>query len=565
MNQNSALRILFLESNRRDAELVAERLKTEGITGELMVVTDRAAFEMALAERVDLILANVTVPCFNALDGLTLAHEQHPEVPFLFVSGAVGDDPLIELLTPSATDYVLKTRIKHLGPAVRRALDEAHARAERNRVVAELKENEARLQATFEYAAVGKAHLSPDGRWLRINHRLGQMLGCEPATLIGQPWLVQIDPADQPMLGARWQQLLSGASFETELRLYGPARSLIWCHLALWAGCSRMGAVQYLSATFVDISERKRSEEALRQSEQRLRLAEQIGRIGTFDWDIATDTVHWSAEVAALYGLPVQMFESSINTWHELIYPEDRTALEQRVEQALETSRFEAEWRVLWPDGSVHWLAGRAVVEQDEAGQPCKMLGVNIDITERKQAEEQQRRAAQHDPLTGLHNRALFYESATHLLPGMRRAGHMAAVLFIDLDRFKPINDGYGHAVGDQVLKEVARRLSAGVRQLDLVGRIGGDEFVVVLSQIHSGDDAAHVATHILERLNQPYRTDVGELQVTPSIGISLFPADGDSVDELIKNADKAMYTVKQNGKNNVQFYSSNLDAPTRW
>lgn len=297
----------------------------------------------------------------------------------------------------------------------------------------------------------------------------------------------------------------------------------------------------------------------LLDNEQKLRVSQQIGHTGTFEWNIATGEMQWSAEIAVLYGFPPKAFKSPYDTWRESIHTEDRAALEQRVAEALSSGDFEAEWRVIWPDGAMHWLAGRAVVYQDESGRPQRMLGVNIDITERKAAEEAIRRVALHDPLTGLPNRVLLYEYADHLLPAIRRGHSHAAIFFVDLDRFKPINDTYGHEVGDFVLKEVAQRMTASLRSEDMVGRLGGDEFVAILAHIHGEDDAASIASHFLDILGKPYLTDGVALQVSPSIGISIFPRDGDAMDELIKQADVAMYAAKQSGHNNFRFFRNDL------
>ncbi|MBS1158558.1 MAG: hypothetical protein H6R15_977 [Proteobacteria bacterium] len=307
-----------------------------------------------------------------------------------------------------------------------------------------------------------------------------------------------------------------------------------------------------------DISARRAAEVALQESERRMHLAQQVARIGTFEWDVHRNAVRVSAELAALYGLPAETPGGldSYEAWCLRIHPADRPNVTQRLQKALASGQsFEAEWRVIWPDGSIHWLAGRAEIYRDEAGQPQRLLGVNIDIGDRKEAEEVIRRVAQHDPLTGLPNRALLYEFAEHLLPATRRSITQAAFLFVDLDRFKPINDTYGHDVGDNVLKEVAKRLSDCLRGEDLVGRLGGDEFVAVLAHIRGEEDAAKIAFHVLDRLGQPYLVDGLELHVSPSIGISLFPQDGSGVEELIRCADAAMYTAKQNGRNNVQFF----------
>ncbi len=167
---------------------------------------------------------------------------------------------------------------------------------------------------------------------------------------------------------------------------------------------------------------------------------------------------------------------------------------------------------------------------------------------------------AQHDALTGLPNRKLTLEFAEQLLASARRGGKRAGVLFIDMDRFKPINDTHGHEVGDAVLKEIARRLKACVRAEDTVGRLGGDEFVGVLSHVHDTSDAAQAARHIIDRLGQPYRINGLEVHTSPSIGIALYQDDGTDMEQLIRNADIAMYHAKEKGRNNFQFFTQELN-----
>ena len=167
---------------------------------------------------------------------------------------------------------------------------------------------------------------------------------------------------------------------------------------------------------------------------------------------------------------------------------------------------------------------------------------------------------AQHDALTGLPNRKLTLEFAEQLLASARRGGKRIGVLFIDMDRFKPINDTHGHEAGDAVLKEIARRLKACVRAEDTVGRLGGDEFVGVLSHVHDSSDAGQAARHIIDLLNQPYYIAGLEVDTSPSIGIALYPDDGADMEQLIRNADIAMYHAKEKGRNNFQFYTQQLN-----
>ncbi|MEO0317222.1 MAG: hypothetical protein RL404_899 [Pseudomonadota bacterium] len=192
-------------------------------------------------------------------------------------------------------------------------------------------------------------------------------------------------------------------------------------------------------------------------------------------------------------------------------------------------------------------------------------MGVSFvsDVTERKRAEEKLRHAAQHDPLTGLPNRALVYEIGAQLIGGARRHQHKLAVMFFDLDRFKPVNDTYGHRTGDLMLQEVAHRLKTSVRSSDLVGRLGGDEFVAVLTELHSDAHLESIASHLLKRLSEPYRIESLELHTSPSIGISLYTDDGNDIDLLIRRADAAMYHAKSRGRNNYQYFSDEIRSNT--
>ena len=197
----------------------------------------------------------------------------------------------------------------------------------------------------------------------------------------------------------------------------------------------------------------------------------------------------------------------------------------------------------------------------DEQGVVRFICRISLDITDRKLAEQRAIEAALHDPLTGLPNRTLAFEYGNHLIASTRRGRKGGALLFVDIDRFKPINDLHGHATGDRVLQEVARRLKVCTRKEDLVARLGGDEFVILLSQLPATEyRGVAVAQHLLEALARPFRIGSLELQVTPSIGISWYPEHGDNLDSLIRAADLAMYQAKQAGRSNVRTYTRDLE-----
>lgn len=234
-------------------------------------------------------------------------------------------------------------------------------------------------------------------------------------------------------------------------------------------------------------------------------------------------------------------------------------------EQAWETVRRDGHWQgeIQAPrkSGAPYpaWLS--LTVIRDHQGQSGNYLAILLDISERKKNEEQTRHLAEHDFLTDLPNRVLLRDRLSLALAAARRKLHMLAVLYLDLDHFKHINDSMGHHVGDLLLKEVARRLVRCVRGVDTVSRHGGDEFVILLAEVGGAEQAAHVAASVLQAVTQVYQLGEYELHVSASLGVAVFPGDGDSIDSLMQNADIAMYHAKNRGRDNFQFFNADMNA----
>jgi len=209
-------------------------------------------------------------------------------------------------------------------------------------------------------------------------------------------------------------------------------------------------------------------------------------------------------------------------------------------------------------DGTIYpkWLSITTVLDPDDNQKVTHYIAIFTDITERKKSEEEVRHIAFHDSLTQLPNRTLFYDRLERAIKDAQREKSKVALMFIDLDRFKIVNDTLGHHVGDLLLQEVAERLKDNIRSSDTVARLGGDEFVIILPDISRARDVSKVANKLLENLNQPIVIEENELYTTPSIGISLYPTDGLTVEALMQSADTAMYHVKEDGKNNYQYFT---------
>lgn len=373
-------------------------------------------------------------------------------------------------------------------------------------------------------------------------------------------WSAIIDPTDLERVRAGWQRMLSGtqALFQTELRLRRKQGDVRWMHLrtkAIAVGEER--AARTIVGILMDVTERHDLAERLEDTQAKLKLAMDIAAVGYWEKDLATGKVYYSPEWKRLLGYADHELTNERKEWISRLHPDDRNSVLAQLD-ALDpdaVSQHPVEFRLAHKAGGYRWIASRAVVSRDEEGVPVRLHGVHMDVTERKQIEQRIRRISQHDPLTGLPNRALIREFADPLLASVRRQGKLAAVLFIDMDRFKPINDTHGHEVGDEVLKEIALRLKDSVRETDLVGRYGGDEFLVVLADVASEFAVGNVAQTCLDRLSRPYRVRGLELHTSPSIGIGLFPRDGADTDALIRSADAAMYKAKEQGRNRFRFF----------
>jgi len=310
-----------------------------------------------------------------------------------------------------------------------------------------------------------------------------------------------------------------------------------------------------------DITVRKHAEAALRESEEQFRQL--AGNIPQVFW--ITDTTHRqtlyvSPAAEAMLGCPLEDILSNRRTLIRAVHEEDRLRVFAARRSAAQGG-YDETFRIVRPDGSIRWVHDRAFPVDDAEGNVYRIAGIAEDITDRKRAEERLMQMAHYDLLTSLPNRVLFYDRLKQALAQAKRNQWTMGVLFIDLDRFKNVNDTLGHTVGDQLLQQVSERLTSSVRAGDTVGRLGGDEFAIVLSDLNSGQDAHLVAQKIMAGLGEPFRLDGAEIFVTASIGITLYPDDSADQDALIKNADAAMYRAKEVGRNGYQFYTPEMNA----
>ena len=314
--------------------------------------------------------------------------------------------------------------------------------------------------------------------------------------------------------------------------------------------------------TIADLSQRKQAEAALRESESQLRLAMDAAQMAMWYWEADTDRFTYSEGLNVLFGRPSESPHIDYRVLQQRLHAEDRDHFAATFRHAIKNGGdFQVDYRVVWPDGSVHWVANRAQVHRGPNGRAQRVIGVAMNITERKMAEQRVAHMAHHDALTGLPNRVLLRDRIQQAIAQAHRAGTQLAVLFLDLDRFKTINDSLGHQLGDRLLQSVASRILVCVREGDTVSRVGGDEFVIVVPGIANSTDASSVATKILEVLASAFHLHGHDLHVAASIGISLYPGDGDDAETLMRNADTAMYHAKDSGRANYQFFTQHMNV----
>ncbi|BBA32572.1 hypothetical protein sS8_0607 [Methylocaldum marinum] len=306
--------------------------------------------------------------------------------------------------------------------------------------------------------------------------------------------------------------------------------------------------------------ERKRTEVELRISEEK--LSSILGSIDNIVWSLSPttgETLYVNAAAEKVWGRPVAELMKNKDLWLESVHPEDRERMRNTLKELLERGSLTVEYRIRRPDGEIRWLEDRVKVIYDKSGKPVRLDGVASDITERKTYEASIEYLATHDALTHLPNRTLLADRLAQALAHAKRTDRPLALLFLDLDRFKDVNDSFGHALGDALLQSVAERLLASVREGDTVARQGGDEFLILLSDLERVEDIEVVAIKVLRSLAKPFLIDGRELFMSGSIGASVYPTDGEDMETLLKHADTAMYRTKEEGGSGFRLYAREM------
>ncbi len=434
-----------------------------------------------------------------------------------------------------------------------------HDVSERYMVQQALSREHELFEKTFNLSAVGMAHLSPSGKWTRVNHKLCDIVGYTADELMQLSFQGVTHPDDLGTDIVNIKRLLAKEIdiYRSEKRYVHKNGHVVWVAINVRVVWKDDGSPDFGVSVIEDIQSRKLAEQdASLAQKQYEALFEQMPE-GVLLIDTNMQVVAHNREAmhqlgyssSQMLALHVSDFEAN----------DDQAAIAARKVRIMHSGRDHFESRYRTAQGAV-FDVDVSVQLMELPGEVTVFQTLFRDISNQKQAARQIEHMAYHDQLTGLANRRLMHDRINQAISSaLRRQAHLA-VLFLDLDHFKLVNDSLGHPVGDEVLVQVAKRLQACVRADDTVARVGGDEFVLMLGDVLHAEGAAVLASKIITTLSEPMQIQGEELRVTPSIGISLCPQDGSDTDELLKNADAALYQAKKMGRANYQFFTQALN-----
>ncbi len=548
------LQLLMIEDSPGDAGLLLRELRRGGFEVQYTRVESAIDLTEALHKQSwDIVISDYHLPQFDAGAALPIVKLHDDNLPFIVVSGTVGEDTAVRMMKSGAHDYLLKDKLARLVPAVQRELSEARIRRERYAALAALEASEERYRRLVDHATDAIFLHDLDGKIIDVNEHACRSLGYSRLELL-QKYVddIVLRVLDAPSEHV-WRDLLPGVPMNISALQCRKDGSTFHSETRLMSFLSK-GQPMVL-AVARDVSERKRAEEQLRlsaevfeHSREAILITDRAGRIMSVNRAFMAMTGYANEDILG-------------RTMRYLSANRDEGNFFALVGESIrQTGHWQGEFRGRKKNGNTFpvWLS--IVLVKDENSQTRHYICVANDMSEFKHAEERIYYLAHYDVLTDLPNRVLLREWMSNILTAAQNDQDEAAILFVDVDRFKNVNDTLGHHTGDGVLAAMARRLKNCIGAADMVARMGGDEFVLVLTKT-GADRAADIAQRIVAALNEPLIVDHHRINVTGSIGISIFPHDGQNMDALVKNADAALYHAKTLGRNNYKFFTEQMNV----
>ncbi len=400
-----------------------------------------------------------------------------------------------------------------------------------------------------------------NNRMIFVNQSFFEVLGFSEADLQKGLYINEIlTPADAAKAKNKFSNLARGGKTESSefaaIKKDGTIFPALVSSVAIFDVEGNFSGIRSIA---VDITSRKKEEEKLRELEERWEFALEGSGDGVWDWNFEASEVYYSKILKELLGFDEAEFKNKFSQFKERIHPDDMENVMENINRHLraETPYYTAEYRIRKKDRTYMWALDRGkVIRWDGTGKPLRMIGTFTDISVRKKLEEEIKKMAFRDPLTNLPNRLLFNDRFEHTISISMRHKKMFAMIIIDIDKFKKINDTHGHDIGDKLITYVGSKIRDLLRKSDTIARFGGDEFLLLLPEIGDRADVEIIAKKIIDFFRNSILLDGKKLSITLSMGISLYPQDGQDSSTLLKNADLALYDVKAGGRNNYKFYT---------
>jgi diguanylate cyclase (GGDEF)-like protein/PAS domain S-box-containing protein len=561
--------VLLVEDDPANARLIQEALAaTENRSFHVEWVTRLAdALERLEEEGIEVVLLDLSLPDVQGIEVFDKVFLARPNALILVLCAATDEATARQAVQRGAHDYLVKGHVDaHWLPRALRYLMERKATQDA------LRNSEARFRAMSDASPLGIFVSDQQGGCVYTNAAYHEISGLTFEQALGTNWSRAVHPEDRRRVLAEWHAAARGQEpFQTEFRFLRDDGSVVWTRVngaAMRDGMEPHAFVQ----TVEDITERKSTEFGLRAAEEALfeekeRAQVTLNSIGdaVLTTDLRGKVTYLNLVAEALTGWSrEEALGRPLSEVFRIIDATTRQASANPAQRAIEADKtvgLAADCVLLRRDGFEFAIEDSAAPIHNRDGRVSGAVIVFHDVSESRAMIQNMAHLAQHDFLTGLPNRVLLTERLSQAIGLAHRHGKQVALLFLDLDYFKHINDSLGHAIGDQLLQSVADRLTTCVRATDTVCRQGGDEFVILLAEIEHPQDAAHVAEKLLAALATSQLLGGHELHVTPSIGISVYPEDAHTVDTLMQNADTAMYHAKSSGRNNYQFFRADMNT----
>jgi diguanylate cyclase (GGDEF)-like protein/PAS domain S-box-containing protein len=428
-------------------------------------------------------------------------------------------------------------------------------------VQATLELSEAELRIAMDSIPHPMVYIDRDYRYQLLNKRVEELLGRSRDELVGKDLRQVFGDQYFNEVKPYWDRALAGETFTVERQIGTNPATMRWMITTYSPRLDATGAIIGFYSVATDTDELKRTELDLRRANWLLSSHFENTPLAVIEWDRNYRLRRWSPQAEKVFGWrEAELAGKHFRDWKFVIEGDmeqaDTLAAKLTTHGEPRATSLHRNYR---KDGRVIWCEWYNSSLRDENGDILSILSLAQDVTTRVLAEERLVHQATHDSLTGLPNRTLLQDRLRQAIARARRGGYRVAAMFIDLDRFKDVNDTLGHRIGDELLREIATRLTRAVRDSDLLVRLSGDEFMVVLEQVTDLESPRVVAGKLLDEIRQPSRIEGHDIHMSASVGISLFPDDADDVETLLKNADMAMYRAKELGKNAFQVFTSDL------